>query len=167
METGRLIERIQELLIKSRKAVRLYASMAKGSPSDFQIGEWRQANQTLVQELTELLSSSQKKTIGSQLYNLKEMFLSWWKQSDEEMKKKHFELTRSSENGDYIKAALLAQELVVLKARAQSSQAVAHEIGQILERSKVPSPPIQLVSEIKTGAKGVGKVIEFPKRATG
>jgi len=36
-------------------------------------------------------------------------------------------------------------------------------VGQIIEKAKVPTPPIQLVSEVKSG----GKVIEFPKRAVG
>jgi len=164
VEKGSLVERVHELLIKSRKAVRLYTSMGKGSQaSDSQIAEWRDANQTLVRELTDLLASPQTKTVGPGLYRIREIFLSSWKDSEDELKKRHFELTRAAENGDYIKSSLLAQELVVLKARTQASQAAAHEVGQIIEKSKVPAPPIQLVSEVKPG----GKVIEFPKRAVG
>lgn len=170
MEKGSLVERVHELLAKSRKAVRLYSSMAQSSKaSDSQIAEWRSANQTLVRELTELLASPQTKTVGPGLYQIREIFLASWRDSEEELKKKHFELTKSAENGDYIKSSMLSQELVVLKARAQSSQAVSHEVGQIIEKSKVPPPSVEsgstikLVAEVKTGA----KVIEFPRRAVG
>lgn len=170
-------ERVFDLLQRSRKAVRLYSSMSRhsdkghtdktGQLAELQISQWHSINHELVRELSRMLEDPASRKLAAGVFELRDSFFNTWKESEELVFHKHKELTHAMEHGDYIKCAVVSSELISGKARLQAAQAAHHELSQLIEKSKITPPPIELATVVaSTGT--AGKVIPFQmKRVAG
>lgn len=156
--------RLSRLAQKCRKALRLYTSMGQmqsGKASEYaekQINEWREVNAGLLQDLTGMLSQPHSRRLASEVYALTDRLYGQWRFAEAEQNEKHRELILSSERGDFIKVAQLANELVCLKARVQATQAAHHELLEVLQRSKI-NRPAEVQQEMFTGRKDSEEVV--------
>ena len=176
MENETFRTRLFNLLQKSRKAVRLYTSMAGGingeAPSELQesqAAEWRSVNSDLLKQLSLALDQPNARQLASGACNLRDHFYSMWRLTESELQIRHSELLSASDNGDYMRAATLATELVVLKARGQAAQAAHHEIDAVISKSKVSVAPVELSKdrEIQEAqAPRLAKVIPLRRQIT-
>lgn len=176
MENETFRTRLFNLLQKSRKAVRLYTSMAGGingeAPSELQeeqAAEWRAINSDLLKQLSLALDQPNARQLAAGACNLRDHFYSMWRLADSELQIRHGELVSASENGDYMRAASLARELVVLKARGQAAQAAHHEIDSVISKSKVSVTPVELSRDreiAETEAPRLAKIIPLRRQIT-
>ena len=158
MEKETLRSRVVSLLQRSRQAHRLYSSMERvqrGEGAEFaenQAAEWRTINAELMKQLTSLLDAPQNRELSSSLCLLKDRFVGELRQAETQLHTNQRELVSASENGDFIKAAILSRTLVSLKARVQATQAVHHELESIVGTNSVSinSKARTLVSESAT-----------------
>lgn len=129
---------------KSRKAVRLYSSVGRlqqeGSSelSEAQVREWRNINAELLRQLSFVMERPQSKTLVSEVIGIRDHFYTTWRETETELHLGQKQLVTCSENGDFVKAAILSQQLVTLKARMQASQAAHHEFNEVIRRCRVP-----------------------------
>ena len=154
MEAQTLRSRLVQLAQKSRKALRLYHTMGRigNDPvelTDQQLGQWKDVNAQLLRDLSSVLESSNSRDLSVQLYALRDRFHQMWRTQETRMHGLQKTLIGAAENGDFVKAAMLSRELVVIKAKAQASQAAHHELQDVIDKSKVaqPEPPIVLREE--------------------
>lgn len=136
MEGSTLASRASSLYQKSKRALRLYSSPGRFAPAgkeiaEAQLAEWRSASSDLVEELAELLSPSRLGKIGSGLAALRDKFYGVWRAAEADLYRQHKELVEIAESGDYVRAALLAPKLAVLKARVDACRAVCNELDEI------------------------------------
>ena len=138
---------------KSRKAIRLYTTMGtipEESSSEFreiQVDEWKQINAELLKQLTSVLENPSSKHLAAEVFSVRDYFYGRWRMAESEMHVKQKELLFSSEHGDFVKAAILSRDLVGLKARTQAAQAAHHELDEVVQRSRVTMPPLELSRE--------------------
>ncbi|MBX7145618.1 MAG: hypothetical protein K1X79_14295 [Oligoflexia bacterium] len=137
---------------KSRKALRLYTSVerigvANAEFRELQAQEWKEVNADLLRQISHALETGSSKALVSDIFTLRDRFYSNWRGAEKEVHQKQRDLIMAAENGDFVKAAILGRELVLLKAREQASQAAHHELHEVLARSKVQAPTIELSSE--------------------
>ena len=150
MDSDTFRSRLVSLMQKSRKAIRLYSTMgslqqeANSEFRDMQIDEWKAVNTELLRQLTIALDNPQSKLLGSSVSAIRDHFYSKWRMTESELHVRQKELLQSSESGDFIKAAVLASELVSLKARVQAAQAAHHELEEVIDRSRVSVPAVEL-----------------------
>lgn len=149
MESQTFRSRLAELMQKSRKALRLYSSMVgnQSQLNELQITQWREINQDLLKHLAAALEISNPKQVVVEVFALRDRFYSLWRTSESSVHVKQQELIRAAEHGDFVKAGLLAQELVTLRAKEQASQAAHHELQEILGRSRMEPPTIELSAD--------------------
>ena len=146
MESMPFRSRLVQLMQRSRKALRLYSNVERlpNDPSselaDVQVNEWRRVNSELLKELGNALEHANQKRIISETFSIRDQFYGEWKMAEADLHRKQRQLLECSENGDFIKASLLAKELVMLKARVQACQAAHHEVQEVLSRSRVAQP---------------------------
>lgn len=152
MDKETFFQRLGALLQKSRKAQRLYSSMGRvssdSSPySEAQIEEWRTISSDILRQLSAVMERPQSKTLVSDVVAIRDNFYHVWRSSESSLHRVQRDLMSSSERGDFVKAVVLAEEAVVLKARVQAAHAAHHEFSEILRNSKVAQSPIELTSE--------------------
>lgn len=141
-------QRILALLQRSRKALRLYSSVARvGSPqvgefAEKQAAEWKETNATLVRELSQILEKNGNsiRDCARLLFQLADTLQEHWRTAESELGAKQCNLIFAAENGDFSRAAVLSQELVSLKARMQAKQAAHHELTELLASSRMARP---------------------------
>jgi hypothetical protein len=153
MENPTFRSRLAELMQKSRKALRLYTSMGRlqTSPTaefnEMQAEQWKEVNADLLRQISHALETPNSRLLANDIFALRDRFHSTWRNSEAEVHLKQKELLSCAEHGDFIKVAVLARELVLLKAREQASQAAHHELHEVLSRSRVAAPTIELSTE--------------------
>jgi len=153
MRSHTIRTRAASLVQKCRKALRLYTTMGRmqgggGSDhSDRQIQIWREVNADLLNELMAAMENTNLRTLVNCVYTIRDRFYSIWRQAESELHLKQKDLLLAAENGDFVKAALLSGDLVVLKAKMQASQAVHHELQEVLALSKAPRPAKTTLNE--------------------
>ena len=153
MDNHTFRSRVSRLLQKSRKALRLYSSVATlpadgGSQfAEAQVREWKRVNSDLVQSLTVAIDCQHTKRAATDICALRDRFHLEWRKAEAEMRNRQMELILSAEQGDFVKTALLSQELVGLKARTQACEAAYHELGDVVRHSRVAEPMIELSSD--------------------
>lgn len=146
MESMPFRSRLVQLMQRSRKALRLYSSVERGSVDhsgelgEVQIAEWRRVNAELLKELGLALDQPSQKRLVSEVFSIRDQFYGEWKVAEADLHRKQRQLLDCSENSDFIKASLLSRELVMLKARAQACQAAHHEVHQVLQKARVSQP---------------------------
>lgn len=134
---------------RSRKALRLYSSVERlpndntSDLSELQISEWRRVNAELLKELGAALDQTTQKRMVNEVFGIRDQFYGEWKLSEADLHLKHRQLLECVENSDFIRASLLARELVALKARAQACQAAHHEVQELIHRSRVSQPALE------------------------
>jgi hypothetical protein len=177
MENPTFRSRLGELLQKSRKAMRLYSGVGSNSSgrahnlanqySELQATEWQQVNAELVRMLGTALGHPQARRITQEVFAIRDRLLHEVENEELQLGEKQRELVAASERGDFVRAAVLSRELVVLKARMQASQAAHHELQQVIERSNVVEQPIELTAERVVPEPEVmrAKVIPIRKRS--
>ena len=154
MDSVTFRSRVSELLQKSRKALRLYSSVGKlhndkaSELTESQVAEWKRVNGELSHELTHALEKTNNKAFVSEIFSVRDRFYGEWKVAEADMHRKQRMLLECSENGDFVKSSVLAQELVLLKARSQACQAAHHELNEVLTKGRVQQPPIELAQEV-------------------
>lgn len=167
--------RVIELLQKSKKAVRVYTSMGRAVSSEqsyyseLQVREWKSVNADLLKSLTGAAEADNHRELSSKIFSLRDRYYNDWRLTESELHDKQKALIMAAENGDYIKATLLGQQLVSLKARLQATQAAHHELQDVINKSGITQPVIELsqkqaldipASAAETG----GKVIHLASR---
>ncbi len=154
MENETFRTRLLRLLQKSRQAFRLYESMGRSPRGDgaefteMQAVEWRNVNAELIKELSLALDHPNPKELTPRVLVLRDRMLSSFRTSEAEVHSHQKELVYAAEKGDFVKSALLSRRLVVMKARAQASQAVHHELDEVVSQSRLTQPPIVLSEQI-------------------
>jgi hypothetical protein len=145
--------RLLELIQKSRKACRLYASMGKhsgrgnsyaGDLTDLQAEEWRRVNVELATRLGESFDKPDQRKAAIEVVTARDTFLRELGLSRNELNQKKAELSMSSSREDFVVCAIASRELVVLKARCQALEAACHEIDQVIKRSKLEGISVEL-----------------------
>ena len=141
--------RLLKLVQKSRKALRLYSSMGKrnGELADVQVNEWREVNSELLRNLSTILDSPSNKGLAASVIAIRDRFYHEWRMAEGDMHKKHKELLRHAESGDFLRVVNLGTELASLKARVQALQAAHHEVQEVVHRSHVSQPAIELARQ--------------------
>ncbi len=138
--------RLVQLMQRSRKALRLYSSVERvpgdntSELAELQVGEWRRVNAELLRELNVAIGHPNQKRMASEVFGIRDQFYGEWKLAEAEMHQKQNLLMESSENGDFVRASVLARELVTLKARTQACQAAHHEVQEVIQKSRVSQP---------------------------
>jgi hypothetical protein len=150
MESETFRTRVMALIQKSRRALRLYSSagssgLVKGEGSSIelsavQVSEWREVNNLLLRKLTEASESPNNKSLVYDIFALRNEFQGLWRASEAEMVTSQRELIDCSERGDFVRATVLATNLVSLKARVQAGQAVHHELDVLIRKSRLVRP---------------------------
>jgi len=162
MENETLRSRIVLLVQKSRKALRLYSSMGRLSGSEtsefgeLQVAQWREVTSDLLRDLTAALDHPNARTLAGTVLSLRDRFYADWRRVEADLKVKQQELVAVAEHGDFIKAAHVSRNLVVLKAREQAAQAAHHELQDVVKKSRLAQPTIELSGEaaVPSGADG-------------
>lgn len=155
MDNDTFKSRLMNLVSRSRKALRLYSNVGRihgdgpgNNYTELQTREWKSVTADLLKELTSALDHSKTiKDLAALVYSLRDRLNSQWRTLESDLHLRQKELVFSSENGDFIRASVLATELVVLKARMQAAQAAHHELHDVLKRSKMSQPTIELSHE--------------------
>lgn len=150
MESETLRTRIASLVQKSRKALRLYSSTNRfpGAETsefgDLQVAQWRDVMSALLRDLSAAMDHPNARTLAGSILTLRDRFHADWRRVEADLKLKQRELLTVAEHGDFIKAAHLSRELVVLKAREQAAQAAHHELQDVVKKSRLSQPTIEL-----------------------
>lgn len=138
---------------KSRKALRLYTSVGRLSTpvhselNEMQVQQWKEVNADLLKQISAAMDSPNSRALVADIFTLRDRFYATWRSAEAEVHVKRKELLSAAENNDFIKAAVLGRDLVLLKAREQAAQAAHHEIQEVLTRSRVAQPTIELSQE--------------------
>ena len=162
MEDHTLRSRFDQLVQKSRKALRLYSSMARPSNprsidfSDMQVREWRDVNQELLKQLMYAWDNPGSRNLVSSIFAMRDRFYNEWRNAEAELHRRHKDLILASENGDFVRAASLSLELVSAKAKVEANQAAHHELQELIDQSRLHQPAIELSSEHVVEAVGGG-----------
>lgn len=150
MENHTFRSRLAELMQKSRKALRLYTSMgrinnnAHSELNEMQAQQWKEINADLLRQISAAMESPNSRALVADIFTLRDRFYAAWRSAEADVHNKRRDLISSAENGDFIKSAVLGRELVLLKAREQAAQAAHHELQEVLTRSRVAQPTIEL-----------------------
>ena len=153
MENETLRSRVALLVQKSRKALRLYSSMGRLNGGDsneyaeLQVAPWREVNADLLRELSAAFDNPNSRALTGAILALRDRFYGDWRRVESELRLKQQELVSAAEQGDFIKAAHLSRDLVVCKAREQAAQAAHHELQDVVKRSRLTQPTIELSSD--------------------
>ncbi len=175
MQNETFRSRVVKLIQKSRKAVRLYTSVGRGAArhpefTETQVQEWKEVNNELLRSLMEAVENPGSRKLVSDIFALRDRFYTEWRMAETELHNKHKDLIFVVENGDFVKAVNLGRRLIVLKARVQATQAVHHELQELIDQSHVAQPTIELsqehiVGEDRQPAAANGKVIPLRRRS--
>lgn len=150
MEEQTFRSRLVALMKKSRKAIRLYGSVERGQRDrsaeykEAQAREWKTINGELLRLLSTALDYPNNRTLTSEIFAIRDRFHQEWTEAESELKKKQQALITAAQNSDFVKGAMLSADLVILKARSQAAQAAHHELNDVIRKSKVSLPTIEL-----------------------
>lgn len=151
MENLTFRSRLLKLVQKSRKAVRLYSGIEKNSSTDLpqdyrdlQVQEWKNVTGDLLKQLTSCLENPNTRRLVADVYSLRDRYYNEWRLVESELHVSQRDLVAASEGGDFTRAVSLAVRLVSLKARVQACQAAHHELNDVIQKSRVSEPAIEL-----------------------
>ena len=138
MDQQNLRVRLAALRQKSLKALGLYrrigrsASTERARLSELQMAEWRIVSADLGKRLETCVREASYKSLSVKSFALRDHFLSHWRAAQAALRARRDELPKLLERGDFIKATLLCQELITLRAREQACQAAYSELQNLL-----------------------------------
>jgi len=154
MESMPFRSRLVQLMQRSRKALRLYSSVERlpgdntSELAELQVSEWRRVNSELLKELNLAISHPNQKRMVSEVFGIRDQFYGEWKLAEAEMHQKQQLLLEASENGDFVRASVLARDLVTLKSRTQACQAAHHEVQEVIKKGRVSQPRVSDKEEL-------------------
>ncbi len=137
--------RLSMLRQKTRKALGFYKKMARGPSSpkqeiaELQMAEWREVTGELLEKLVPCIEETNVARASQLALVLRDGFNEKWRSSEAAVHIKQKDLVRAADRGDFVKAAILSQELVRLRAQQQASQAAYNELCSVLSRSRYRS----------------------------
>lgn len=165
--------RLLKLINKSRKAVRVYSNAggasnfrAKSKPyADMQLKCWRDANERLVEFLHSATKNMNLRKVASEILAYAKQCQQELENREKQLEKYHHELLTYSQNKDYVNAAIISNELIVLKANVQAEKAVLEELEDVLTYANVKLPATYSSSEEDLSELCIKetKIIPFPK----
>jgi hypothetical protein len=85
---------------------------------------------------------------------LRDRFHVAWRSNEAALHGRQQELISAAEKGDFIKAALVARELVTLRARVQASQAAFFELDLLVGQGR--NTPVELSRDQIVGSESIG-----------
>lgn len=165
MDNETFRSRVLNLISRSRKALRLYSNAGRslGGVSrpamhwpqfkaeaskvytEYQTTQWRDITADLLQDLNAAIQSKPSvKDLSAAVYTMRDKFNSIWRALEAEIHQKQKELIQASQNSDFVKAAIVSNELVSSKAKFQAAQAAHHELDELIKRTKYSHNPIVL-----------------------
>lgn len=153
MDNETFRSRLANLVNKSRKALRLYSNVGRFNAeggnelTELQTGEWKSVTGELLRALSLILENPNPKQVVNDVFVLRDRFNTHWRTIECDVNLKQRELIAAAEGSDYVRSSVLARELVVLKARMQAAQAAHHELQDVVRRSKIAQPAIELTSD--------------------
>jgi len=149
MESETFQIRVSKLIQKSRKAVRLYSSRPEGQRefTECQIAEWREINTVLLQGLLKAVERPCRKGMAADIYALRDEFYTLWRAAESDLHIQHRLLITAAENADFTKTAILSRQLIMLKSKIQAAQAAHFELQDILDKSHVAQPSVELSND--------------------
>jgi hypothetical protein len=138
--------------------------------NEMQVEQWKEVNADLLRQISVAMESPNARALVADIFTLRDRFHAAWRAAEAEVHIKRRDLISAAENGDFIKAAVLGRELVLLKAREQAAQAAHHELQEVLTRSRVAQPTIELsqdsvIPEVAEPERSYGKVIPLRARS--
>lgn len=191
MENETFRTRVLNLISRSRKALRLYSNAGRNntghnyasaqytsSPSssgsrvndtsreytELQTKPWRDITSDLLNDLSLAMQKDfSVKMLCAEIYNVRDKYNSLWRSLEAELHVKQKELIRVSEAGDFIKAATLSTNLILIRSRFQASQAAYHELEELIKKSRLSSQPIELSSQDVVEERQVSLITELPE----
>ncbi len=113
--------------------------------SELQIQQWKNINSDLMEKLGTVLAEPNFRQVASLVFTLRDRYYADWRGSESSLHQKCGELILLSQQGDFVRAAGLARDLVIIKARTEACQAAYHEIESVLSRSKIVKPLSEFV----------------------
>jgi hypothetical protein len=142
MDGHTLRSRLLELMQRSRKAMRLYASVRQSQALDADGGElhelqaeqWRSVNEMLLRQLGMILDQPNSKQLISLLCSLQQSLQIEVRDGEQELRVKQRALVDAVQASDFVKCALVAKQLVACKARQQAENAACNELHEITKR---------------------------------
>lgn len=172
MEDATFRTRLVELMKKSRRAVRMYGTVVShGEPvsrfAESQTEEWRNVNSELLRLLSAAIDQPSQRRLLSDVIAIRDRFEQDAHIADREINKMQERLVAASQVGDFVKAAVIACDLVQLKARSQAAQAAFTEVDDVLQRSKLSAPALELGAHAAAQAESqqkLAKVIPLIRR---
>lgn len=146
MESKTLRERLAKLRLKSKKALGLYCKMERSQDSqqnpfsENQLAEWKAVNQQLYDRIGLGLGEQNNKHLARAVYELRDSFCDTWREAQAAVRVGQKDLLNAAGEEEYVKAAVLAQRLVVLRAREQASRAAYEELQSLVSRTGLAAP---------------------------
>ena len=154
MESETFRSRVVSLLQKSRQAFRLYSTMGRMpghservEAGEKQANEWRQVNAELIRELSSVLELPQHREQIARLFALRDRFQQEFRLNETEQHVQQRELLAAVEGSDFVRSAVISQDLISKKARVQALQAAHHELEDLIIKSRLVPPAILLTTE--------------------
>ena len=153
MDNESLRSRVMNLAQRSRRAIRLYSAVKHSHPpqdsvstthpvhtnrySEVQARIWRDVNTELLKEISLALENPQQRELGREIVAIREHFLHLWRNHESSIHTKRSEAAAALERSDFIKVALLSDDLVSLKAASQACEAAHHELGEAVRSAQM------------------------------
>lgn len=161
MDSPTLRSRVIKLTHKSRKALRLYSSIARSGSeaSELQLQQWREVNSDLLKHLTELLEQRNQRILAAGIVAVRDRFYAEWRSNESELHRRHKEITLVVEHSDFVRASNLSRKLIQLKARVEATQAAHHELQELIEQSRLKNPAIELANITPSPTTPTAKII--------
>jgi hypothetical protein len=173
MDTHTLRSRIVELMQRSRKAMRLYATMGRNQSgrsgasaefSELQAEEWKSVNADLVKNLGAALDEPHPRKVVYAVLAVGERLCAEFRRLEAEVHLAQRDLIHAAENGDFVKAAVCSRQLVISKARLQATEAAQHELETVIKKTRIALDPIELDEQtaVKQEAPAAAPAVQHP-----
>jgi|GEM_PF-5038930 len=143
MKSETVKEKLSNLVLKCRQAVRLYSSVGnisknkKNQYSDIQLLEWKLVNEHLLYELNYIIKLSDKLKFNYEIFNLRDKFNNELNYYTNEYNLSYKKLLVATENSDFITSTILSTNLIKLKSKVEAIEAVCHELSDFIKKSKI------------------------------
>ena len=175
MTTDTFKTKLSKLINKSRKAVRLYSTVARPGLgksnerpyADIQLAEWRMTNEDLLGKLLTIIKNSNIRKAINDIAILKSQYTKTVNDLSLIINTKHRELIETTNIGDFVKIAKISYELIPLKAKLESKKAVLNELEDLVVGNITTNVFMQEKAEENNNLRvRSSKIIPFIKKNT-
>lgn len=154
MNTDSFKVKLNKLIQKSRKAIRIYSSASSSSFSprgeskpfaDLQLQEWRNANEELLSFLIKTTNSINLRKVFKELEIYRNQLLRQLKAKKAELEEGDRRLSVYLDSHDYVNINMLSKSLVVIKTFVAAKEAVIIELNHVLGIQQSSSLPLSCI----------------------